>query len=324
MAGPKPRKYAHLYGPVPSRRLGRSLGVDVTPFKTCSFDCIFCQLGRTTEKTVARKEYVPTDRILAEITAWLKSGEHADCITLSGSGEPTLHTGFGEVLKLIGRHAVPAVLLTNGSMLMLPEVRQGALSADIVKVSLSAWDPASFQWINRPHKELAYGDILEGLRAFRSEYPGRLWIEVFLIPGMNASPDKTARIAEMIRPIEPDRVHLNTAVRPPAEDFVAPLSRGEMHRFAEMFDPPAKVTAECYAGPETRTGAGTDAILSMLRRRPCTTEQIAAVYGMHIAEVSKVLGDLLRRGRIREKREKGAVYYAAKQAGRNEIGNTDG
>ena len=151
--------YKYLFGPVPSRRLGRSLGVDLTPHKTCSLDCVFCQLGRTTEKTIARQEYVPTDKVLAELAEWLDRDGQADYITLSGSGEPTLHSGFGKVLEFIrSKSVIPAVLLTNGTMLQLPEVREAAACANVVKISLSAWNQASYEWVNRPHNQLRFED----------------------------------------------------------------------------------------------------------------------------------------------------------------------
>jgi len=127
-------RYRHLFGPVPSRRLGRSLGVDLTPFKTCTLDCIFCQLGHTTNKTLDRKEYVPVVAVEAELETWIKEGGKADYITLSGSGEPTLHTRFGEVLQFVrDQTAIPTALLSNGTLFWLPEVREAARHADIVK-----------------------------------------------------------------------------------------------------------------------------------------------------------------------------------------------
>ena len=183
------QKYHYLFGPVPSRRFGRSLGVDLTPRKTCTLDCVFCQLGRTTDKTMTRKEYVPVDAVLAELAAWIKENGKADYITLSGSGEPTLHSGFGEVLQFIRSHSsIPAVLLTNGTLLHLPEVQEAACHAHIVKVSLSAWDQASFGWVNRPHPELSFHQVVEGQKAFRARFKGQLWLEVFLVAGMNSLP----------------------------------------------------------------------------------------------------------------------------------------
>lgn len=132
------KKYNHLFGPVPSRRFGRSLGIDLTPYKTCSFDCIFCQLGKTTVKTLERREYVPAAEVIEELDDWIKSGGEADYITLSGSGEPTLHSRFGEIIEFArGASSIPVALLTNGSTLGIPEVRAAAAKADVVKISLS-------------------------------------------------------------------------------------------------------------------------------------------------------------------------------------------
>lgn len=306
--------YKYLYGPVPSRRFGLSLGVDLTPFKTCSFDCVFCQLGRTPQKTVARKEYVPVEAVLEELQSWLETGENADYITLSGSGEPTLNAGFGKVLQFLKGRPIPSVLLTNGSMLMLPEVRESAACADIVKVSFSAWDQGSFEWINRPHPQLKFSDLKNGLKMFRAQFAGKLWIEVFIMLGINSSPENVKKIAAHIKEIGPDHIHLNTVVRPPAEEFAAAIQQTQMASLAGLFDPPAEVIAEFNVNSEKHIMATEDSILAMLQRRPCTTAQIVGVSGMHIMEVSKYLGDLMRNGRIQEKRKKGDVYYAAVRA----------
>ena len=210
------KKYNYLFGPVPSRRFGRSLGVDLTPYKTCSLDCIFCQLGRTTEKTVERKEYVPTDIVLSELKDWLNKDGEADYITLSGSGEPTLHSRFGEVLEFIRSNSkIPAVLLSNGTMLNLPEVRDAAACANVVKCSLSAWNQVSCEWVNRPHPQLRFDHLIKGQKDFRAQFKGQLWIEVFLIAGTNSTPTNVRKIADLAKGIGPDRIHLNTAVRPP-------------------------------------------------------------------------------------------------------------
>jgi wyosine [tRNA(Phe)-imidazoG37] synthetase (radical SAM superfamily) len=210
-------EYKHIFGPVPSRRLGQSLGVDLTPYKTCTQDCVFCQLGRTPSKTITRREYVPIKAVLDELGRWLKRGGKPDHITLSGSGEPTLHSRFGEVLRFVRTNsAIKAVLLTNGSLFHLPEVRRQALQAHIVKVSLSAWDQASYGWVNRPHPDLDFKQLIEGQKSFREEFKGEMWIEVFLVAGMNSIPSDVAKIAALVDLLKPDRIHLNTAVRPPA------------------------------------------------------------------------------------------------------------
>lgn len=307
-----PASYKYLFGPVPSRRFGRSLGVDLTPYKTCSQDCVFCQLGRTTHKTVQRMDYVPLDTVLQELSDWLKAGGEADYITLSGSGEPTLHAHFGEVLGVIrSQSTIPAVLLTNGSLFHLREVREQAGRADIVKISLSAWDQSSFVWVNRPHPDLRFDQIVEGQKAFRKDFRGQIWMEVFLLAGMNSSPADVTRISRLAEQIRPDRIHLNTAVRPTAEKFAAPLGREKMSALAEIFHPTAELIAPFQARKGGKKQGNLEKIHGMLERRPCTADDIARVSGMHINEVLKYLGKLLQEGRIRPKRMEDFLYYTA-------------
>jgi len=258
-----------------------------------------------------RKEYIPIDTVLTELQSWLETDGEADYITLSGSGEPTLHSNFGDILQFLRQKSIPSVLLTNGSMLKLPEVRDAAACADIVKVSLSAWDQSSFEWINRPHPQLQFIELINGIKMFRAQFAGKLWMEVFIMMGINSSPEAVTKVAAQIKEIAPDHVHLNTVVRPPAEEFAGPMQQIKLAELAGIFDPPAEVIAEFNANSEKHIAATESSILSMLQRRPCTTSQIVDVYGMHINEVSKYLGDLMRTGQIREKRKKGDVYYAA-------------
>ncbi|MFH1969337.1 MAG: radical SAM protein, partial [Verrucomicrobiota bacterium] len=205
--------FKYLFGPVPSRRFGLSLGVDLLPRKTCTLDCIFCEVGPTTHRTLTRKEYVPTEAVLKELADWFALNLKADFITVTGSGEPTLHTRFGEVLAAIrapGRvrsHGrVRSALLTNSTLLHLPEVRSCAALAEVVKVSLSAWDQASFEAITRPHADLPFDRLADGLRKFRQDFSGELWMEVFIVPGLNALRSQVEAIAALARTIRPDRV----------------------------------------------------------------------------------------------------------------------
>ncbi len=306
------REYRYLFGPVPSRRLGRSLGVDLTPFKTCSLDCVFCQLGRTTRRTIERREYVPTAVVEAEMENWIGEGARADYITLSGSGEPTLHTRFGDVLQFIrARTDIPTALLSNGTLFWLPDVREAAGHAALVKLSLSAWDQSSFQRVNRPHPGIDFERVIEGQRAFRHAFHGRLWIEVFLIEGVNSRPEDVKKIARIVESLAPDEIHLNTAVRPPAEQSVLPLDHGGMEVLAATFRPPGKVIAGFPAHNGAGVAAGQTAILDLLRRRPCTTLEIGKAFGMHVNEVSKHTGELVRTHRIQPEWRGGEVYFRA-------------
>jgi len=315
------KTYKHLFGPVPSRRLGRSLGVDLTPFKTCTLDCVFCQLGRTTNKTIQRAEYVPVAEVETELEAWIKEGGKADYITLSGSGEPTLHTRFGDILQFIrDRTAIPAALLSNGTLFSIPEVREAAKQADLVKLSLSVWNQASFEHLNRPHTDLNFAEIMKGYRAFRDNFQGALWIEVFLVPGVNTMQGDVEKIAELVEALNPDEVHLNTAVRPPAEEFALAMPQREMEALTGLFRPVAKVIAEFSSDTSAEVMVNEDTILAMLKRRPCTAQQIARVFGMHLNEVSKYLGKLSRTGKICAQGSESSTYYSA---AKNDVqGNT--
>ena len=308
--------YRHIFGPVPSRRLGLSLGIDLTPFKTCSFDCVFCQLGRTTVKTVERREYVSAAEVTGEIDDWLKGKQEADYITLSGSGEPTLNSGFGGICEFIrSSTSIPLALLTNASLMNLPEVREAASRANTVKASLSAWNSASLEQINRPHEDIRIENIVEGLRAFREEFKGQLWLEIFLIEGINADPKHASKIAEKAKTIRPDRIQLNTAVRPPAEEFARAVAPENMAELTSLFEPEAEITAEFSSVVSDRTGISEAGILAMLERRPCTMDHIGRVFGMHKNEVSKYIGRLLRQGRIIQKATNGDIYYTGADKG---------
>lgn len=303
--------YRYIFGPVPSRRFGRSLGVDLLPYKTCTLDCIFCQLGRTTDKTIERKKYIPVDAVTAELEHWLANNDRPDVITLSGSGEPTLHSGFGEVLEFLKPYTVPSVLLTNGALFYLPEVRRAALMADIVKISLSAHDQNSFSWINRPHPALRFDQAVNGQKDFRAEYSGQLWMEVFLMLGTNDMIRDVKKIAAQIKRIQPDRIQLNTVVRPPAEAFAEAVSMDRLNELCDLFEPTAEIIADDRIRSLENFQINQDTILSMLRRRPCTIHQIAKVFGMHINEVSKYLGDLMNYQKIKIDFKNTELYYSA-------------
>lgn len=305
-------EYRYLFGPVPSRRFGRSLGVDLTPLKTCSFDCIFCQLGPTTRKTLKRDEYVPLDEVIKELDDWISRGGSADYITLAGSGEPTLHSRFGSMIDSVRRVTrIPVAILTNGTLLNDPEVRAEAAKADVVKVSLSAGDQSSLEHINRPCPEIAFEQLLEGQRRFRDEFQGALWVEVFLLWGINTATADLRLIADQVKSLRPERVQLNTAVRPPAEEYVFAVPRDTMEKAAGLFAPPAEVIAEYSSDLSAKTEVDETAILAMLRRRPCTLGQVARAFGMHRNEAAKYLGKLTRTGQLDAERRDDRVYYSA-------------
>jgi len=302
---------SHIFGPVPSRRLGRSLGVDLVPFKTCTYDCIYCQLGRTTCKTVERKEWVPLDEVLAQLKAKLST--RPDYITLSGSGEPTLYSRLGELIAAIkGMTDIPVAVLTNASLLGTRAVHEGILNADLVIPSLDAGDEPLFRHVNRPREEISFDAMVDGLIRFRQAYAGKYWLEVFLLGGITAIPAEVEKIRRLIARIRPDRVQLNTVTRPPAEDFALPVSRQDMERYAAMLGGRTEVIAD-FRGVhrEGEFAAKREDVLDLLRRRPCTIEDITAGLGMHTNEAAKYVTELLERGAIVAEAREGRSYYKA-------------
>lgn len=247
----------YLFGPVPSRRYGRSLGVDLSILKTCTLNCRFCQLGDTQDVTITRTDQPPIEDVLGELRQWLTRHETVDFITASGSGEPTLHLHFADLFRFV-RAETPfrSLLLSNGSLFTRPEVRRDAALADVVKVSLNAWDQASFEQIVRPHPSLRFDEILDGYCAFRQRFTGRLDLEVFIIPGINDQVEQIDRIAALAQRFSPDDISLNTAVRPTADHTLTACSSEHMAHLSTRFGihahdsgpqnttPPANLTQE--------------------------------------------------------------------------------
>ncbi len=300
-----------IFGPVPSRRLGRSLGVDLTPFKTCSYDCIYCQLGRTTNKTIERKEWIPLDRIVAQLPERLTS--QPDYITLSGSGEPTLYSRVGELIARIKTLTdVPVAVLTNGSLLWQEALRSQLLQADLVIPSLDAGNEAMFQAVNRPHEQISFGQMVDGLVAFRQEFKGAYWLEVMVVGGYTASVEEIGKLAACVDRIQPDRVQLNTVTRPPAEHEATAVSAERLSYFCSLFRPAAEVIADFRAvHQEAEFVASRNEVLTLLQRRPCSVSDVASGLGRHENEVVKYLEELRVAGAIEAVATEGKHYYRA-------------
>ncbi|MCX7804327.1 MAG: radical SAM protein [Planctomycetota bacterium] len=248
-----------VFGPVPSRRLGMSLGVDLVPFKTCGYSCIYCQLGITPSPTLERREYVPPREAIEAVRAALSGGLKPDYITLSGSGEPTLHSRIGDVihgLKDLG--AAPVAVLTSGALLWMPEVRRDLAEADVVLPTLAAGDETVFRRMHCPAQGLDFRRVVEGMEAFRREYCGQIWLEVFLVAGLNTTEDQIEKMCRMAERIAPDKVQLNTAVRPPAEKGVTAPTMAELEQIRAAFGPAAEIIAE-FGGRKTQTPGGKEA-----------------------------------------------------------------
>jgi Fe-S oxidoreductases len=300
----------HVYGPVPSRRLGLSLGVDIVPYKICTLNCIYCQLGNTSQKSIDRKPYADKSEILKEVKVYLSNRPKIDFITFAGSGEPTLNSDIGILIKEIKElTSIPIVILTNGTLLYREDVQEDLLDADIVIPSLDAASQEIFERINRPHNSLKIETFISGLKRFRELYRGKIWLEVMLVKGVNDSKAELSRMKIAISEINPDKVHLNTVVRPPSEIYAEPLSHTEMIDIKNFFGEGCEIIAE-----SSKHSAGTfrdveESIIRMAKRRPVTIIDIADVIGISGTNAEKMIEGLKSRGKLKEVFHKGEKYY---------------
>jgi len=303
----------YLFGPVPSRRLGLSLGVDIVPLKTCTLDCVYCQLAETTEKTVIRKEYVTVESVLNQLKQRLSNGLQADFITFSGSGEPTLNANLGEFIERIKEITnIPVAILTNGTLLYLPDVRADCAKADVVLPSLDAPDEQTFQKINRPHTDISFKNLVSGLCQFRKDFAGRIWLEVFLLEGINTSHRQIKKIADIIKKICPDKIQLNTAVRPPKDTTVKKVENEKLQQIAKLLGPKCEVVADFSTlSHQKNLQTKAEYVLSILKRRPCSLEDICAGLSIHQAEALKYISHFKHQGIIISEQKDGRLFFRA-------------
>jgi len=301
----------YVYGPVPSRRLGFSLGVDVIPYKVCTLDCIYCQLGRTTQKVIERKAYFNADDVLEELTDFLAKNPHIDFITFSGSGEPTLNSELGIMIKrLKSMSSVPVAVLTNGTLFSIEDVRKDLMEADVVLPSLDAASQHVFKRINRPHESLETATIINGLKNFRDMYKGQIWLEIMLVKGVNDNREELSRIKDPLHKIRPDKIHLNTVIRPPSEVYAEALDQTEMTAIKDFLGEGCEVVAEFRGKMAEEAEDAESSIAEMAKRRPITAVDIASVIGVSESNAEKMAESLTARGRLKEKRYHGKKYYA--------------
>lgn len=305
-----------LFGPVPSRRLGNSLGIDTVPFKTCTYDCVYCQLGKTTDKTCERQLFFPVDEILQELAQYLPRIPRPDYITLSGSGEPTLYKNLADIIEGIKEITdIDVAVLTNGSLFWIEDVRRSVMNADLLIPSLDAGDEETFLQINRPHPEITFDKMIEGLCLMRSEFAGPVWLEVFLVNNVTTKETQLEKIKAFIDRIKPDSIQLNTAVRGAAEDFVEAVSMERMDEIREYFGNCCEVIAHEQKIIEQSQHAVTkEDIYNLLKRRPCSIEDISIGLRIHRNEVIKHVSALQGQNIITTKRSKDKVLYVVRDA----------
>jgi len=311
--------YSFLFGPVPSRRLGMSLGVDLVPRKVCSLDCVYCEVGETTKLTTERMAYVPLERIKDELEAYFGQEKDPDYITFSGSGEPTLNIHLGEVLQYIKQQKphIPVAILTNGTLMPDPRVRSEMLDADLVLPSLDAATQEVFEKINRPDTALSIEAIIEGTAEFRKAFQGKIWMEIFILPGYNDHKAELDALLKAIEKIQPDSVQLNTLDRPGTLIDLHAATPGQLEEIKRYWD---LDQVEIIARPKKRkemTSFRQDkasAILETISRRPCTLDDLREILGMHVNEINKYLDVLEAEGKVMVSlQERGLFYQLAKR-----------
>ena len=309
------KAYRYLYGPVPSRRLGRSLGIDLVPHKICTYDCIYCQIGNTTEKTAVRKEYAPLKEILEEVSSFLKGETSSvDHLSLSGSGEPTLHSQIRSVIEGIKAiTSIPIAVITNGSLLYDKEVRQDLLRADIFLPSLDAVSADVFMKINRPHPGISVEKVIEGLVRFRKAFKGQIWLEILFCKGVNDSEEELIRMKKVVDRVQPDLIHLNTVVRPPSEKWAVPLNQKEMEEIKAFLGKSASIISEFDRHPPTVSERDMkQEILEILKRRPLSASDLSKGMGISKKELAGYIRPLMEEGKIQSRRFGNSIYYEIK------------
>ncbi|MDY6790314.1 MAG: radical SAM protein [Thermodesulfobacteriota bacterium] len=306
--------YNHLFGPVPSRRLGISLGLDLVPMKTCTLNCIYCECGRTTHLTLNRREYVPFEEIKKELSHFLSHHPKPDYITFSGSGEPTLNSAIGDVIRFIKTQAfnIPVAVLTNGTLLFQKNVRDDIKDATVVIPSLDAASEISFAKIVRPNPKLNIDTVIEGLIQFRKEYSGQIWLEIFIVPSINNTKEELTALKDAIEKIKPDRVQLNTLDRPGTVQNIRSATSNELKSIIDFWH---LDYAEIIAKPPKRKELlsyrkdAESAILETIARRPCTLQDLTELLGMHMNEVNKYLDVLEADKKIKVVKQNRGFFY---------------
>ncbi len=302
-----------VFGPVRSRRLGLSLGVDLVPPKICSMDCVYCEVGRTTRLTLERAPYVSLETLQKALEEALPRRDY-DVVTLTGSGEPTLNTHLPEVIRLVRRMtSKPLAILTNSTTLDVPEVFQALCEVDLVLASLDAAREESFQKVNRPAAGLHPEKIIANLARLREEQSGELWLEILLVKGINDTPEDVEALQEAISRIRPHRIQLHTVARPPAESWARPLSYAELQAIARYFPAPVEVLLRPPDRRDPDHRLSPEELRAYLLRRPAPLEELSESLGTPPEEIRPQLEKLLAEGEVEKLIFQGKIFYRGRK-----------
>ncbi len=301
-------KLKYVFGPVASRRLGRSLGVDLVKPKICSLNCIYCEAGATTELTLKRDEYVPADDVLAELEIFFsRNTAPIDWITFSGAGEPLLNSRFGYVAAEIKRRfpQYKLCLLTNALALNDRNIWHELDCVDLVIPSLDGSNQDEFNAINRPAEGITFDDFCSGLIDFTKQFKNEAVLELFIVPGVNDSDESISRFVDIVKKMKIVKVQLNSLDRPGVVDDICASTAENTGRFIEALEPFVPVEA---VGPFRYKSASlcsnveisnaVSAILELIRRRPCTLADIAECCSIPTVEAQKILQELVQSGLV--------------------------
>jgi wyosine [tRNA(Phe)-imidazoG37] synthetase (radical SAM superfamily) len=309
----------YVYGPIPSRRLGQSLGIDPIPLKTCNWNCVYCQLGRSVPLIHERRDYVPPAAVLSEVRAALAAHPPGaiDWVSFVGSGEPTLHASIGQMIREVKAiTAIPVAVITNGSLLYRPEVCADLLAADAVLPTLVAGTASLYRAIVRPWPDLTFDRLVEGMIAFRGVYTGKLWVEVMLINGLNDSETALHDLAAVLRRVAPDAIHLTLPDRPPAEPWVAPPDEARVLRAVAVLGKLAQVVHPAR-GSVDLSGSDDllDAVVAVITRHPVPETELArALQRWTPGQVARALEDLAASGRAQVVTHAGQRFWSSARA----------
>ncbi|MFA9372054.1 MAG: radical SAM protein [Labilibaculum antarcticum] len=310
--------YKYLFGPVPSRRLGVSLGVDLVPKKVCSIDCVYCEVGKTTKLSVTREDYISSDKIKTELEHYFKNNPQPDYITITASGEPTLNSNLGEIIRFVKqtKPEVSVALITNGTLLHDSKVREAIKDVDLVLPSLDAGTEEAFRRINRPHKDLDFKQYIQGLIDFGKEFTGKIWLEVFILPGYNDSEKELSELKKLILKIRHDSVQLNTLDRPGTVANLRGATQDELQQVIDFWKlDHVEIIAKAKQGNKEQSHRKDteNAILETVSRRPCTLEDLTTILGMCDDEVGKCLAELVEKNLIETIEQERGVFYQSKE-----------
>ena len=311
----KKLKTKRVFGPVLSKRLGNSLGIDVIPHKTCSYNCIYCQLGSEENTITDLTNYYSVDEIIYELKEALLNNKNIDYITFTGLGEPTLYKDLKKLIYEIKQITdIPVCIITNGSLLYKQEMRSNLLLADLIIPSLDAGNEETFKFIDNPNKEIDFYKMVEGLIEFKKVFKGEYWLEIFLLKDINDNEDELDDIIKIVKKIKPDRIQLITATRRVANEKAKALTDEELKKIRKYFNSKCDIEIDIPNISENHKGntriLTEEDIVNFLIRQPDTAYIIAKSFNENERKVKELLDLLIKKNKVREEIVNGVISYA--------------